>query len=119
MQGVTIVSSEPIMNSPTWLWAMIIFGIVFAFLFLMFAIISLEHDWYILKNIFLIFMICSFLTFIVGGFMRVSGCFDVYDHTKYFVKVSDETPLLEFNEKYEVLEQHGDLWEVKEIQEDN
>ena len=58
--------------------------------------------------------------FVLGtGVAKVKGEEQVYDHSEYFVTIDETVSFSEFNQKYEVIEQKGELYRVKERIEDD
>ena len=43
----------------------------------------------------------------------------VYDHSEYLVTIDETVSFSEFNQKYEVIEQNGELYRIKERVEDD
>lgn len=44
---------------------------------------------------------------------------EVYSHTEYLATIEETVPLIEFNQKYEIVEQIGELYRIKERVEDD
>lgn len=116
MQGVTIIASEEVIKNPDW---MFILPLVLGCVALIFCIVGIAANNTIIESIISGLVIVLLIGAIGILLVSIAHNPNIHDYTKYYITVSDETPMLEFNEKYEVLKQHGDLWEVKEILEDN
>ena len=43
---------------------------------------------------------------------------EVYSHTEYLATIEETVPAIEFNQKYEIIEQIGELYRIKERVED-
>lgn len=39
---------------------------------------------------------------------------EVYSHTEYLATIEETVPVIEFNQKYEIIEQMGELYRIKE-----
>lgn len=110
MEGITVLSENEIMNMPTWTLVITIIGfIIFAISFMIFAICSNK----IIQTIFAINSICCFIFYIFGLF-----CMTFIENPtgkyEYKVTISDEINLVEFNEKYEIINQEGLIYTIKE-----
>lgn len=78
------------------------------------TIASIEGNKFVF-SIFLIVSILSFISFITTVSFKITSCsITQYDHTEYQVTISDEVNLNEFNERYEIIEQNGKIYTIKE-----
>ena len=110
MEGVTILNTIEVMECT---WGFSIVGLIIAILSLLFLIGIIFS---IIKNEVII---TSFLSlFVVFGVVISTMCFgsvnEYFDHYKYQVIVDDSVSLIEFTEKYEILDQEGLIYTVKE-----
>ena len=62
-----------------------------------------------------IMMGCSFILFLIG--LPIDAATQIPDYTKYEVILDDSVSMNEFMNTYEVLEQRGQIYVVKEIEE--
>ena len=62
-----------------------------------------------------IMFICSFILFLIG--IPIDVMTQIPDYTKYAVTIDDSVSMSEFMNTYEILEQHGQIYIIKEIEE--
>ena len=112
MEGITILNQfvgEEILVSP---WAQVcylltIFGFFGVFVFSILTIATIESE-----KRFLIPLILAALCFAAGV---CTGLFGPYKNEIYYqVTISDEVNFNEFNEKYEIIEQNGLIYTIRE-----
>ena len=115
MNGVEILSSEQVASefAFNWIWFWIGFGIIFGMcMFLgIWHVATGECEWWLI-------LVCTFLG-IIGGAM--CGCVigDVgatptaYE-THYKVTIDDSVSMNDFLDKYEIIDQEGKIYTVKE-----
>lgn len=110
MEGVTILNTIEVMAST---WGFSIVGLIIAILSLLFLIGIIFS---IIKNEVIITSFLSLL--VVFGVIISTMCFgsanEYFDHYEYQVIVDDSVSLVEFTEKYEILDQEGLIYTVKE-----
>ena len=109
MNGVEILSSETIYNTILPEWCFIV-GIILMFIFFISTFICLAEDFN--TGIW----ICCILTI---GFMIFSGVGGMENknsihHIEYKATIDDSVSLNEFLDKYEILDQEGKIYTVKE-----
>ena len=109
MTGVEILSSETIYNTflpPWWLLVGLILGATFIIL-----AINLFIDYY---NISALICLILAITFIIVACL--SGIYDKnsINHIEYKVTIDDSVSMTEFMDKYEILDQEGKIYTVKE-----
>jgi Zn-dependent membrane protease YugP len=63
----------------------------------------------------IIMMGCSFIIFLIG--LPIDAMTQIPDYTKYEVILDDSVSMNEFMNAYEMLEQRGQIYVVKEIEE--
>lgn len=108
MEGITILNSEVIM-APHWgPIAMFIAGIVSIFFLLFLILLGFDSDG-ILNT--LIFSACIALIGFISSFI-----IQVPYYTSYEVILEDSVSMNEFLDKYEILDQRGQIYTVKEIE---
>ena len=109
MNGVEILSSETIYNTylPEWCIA-IGFMLMIAFVVLLAA--SLADGKTILSLIFIVLMIGSFSVMI---FSDTENKTDI-NYIEYKVTIDDSVSMNEFLDKYEIIDQEGKIYTVKE-----
>ena len=115
MDGITILSQSKIMITPNWTY---IITIIFFITFIVSMIITFSCHHNIIETIFGISSICCFILFIVGLF-----CMDFIEKPTgkytYKVTISDEVNFAEFNNKYEIIDQDGLIYTIKEKENNN
>lgn len=109
MNGVEILSSETIYNTilPEWciglgffLWVVLIAAIICTFL----------DGYNTLGCICLVMMISSIIVACLGGSKSKTNI----SHIEYKVTIDDSVSMNEFLDKYEILDQEGKIYTVKE-----
>lgn len=110
LDGVTELNVIHLMNSPWWVYVMILVPIVVVFI-LGIMLNRVQDNKY---NIFFgIFAMLCVLCVSVGGIFKSTGCFNkVYD-TQYEVIVDESVSHSEFRAHYEVIEQRNLIYVVK------
>lgn len=104
LQGVEILSQEviPIMKSHGWIFFI---GLVVAI---------------ILGLLFKLLINDDVVGYITYGIIIISWFYSIFiqtqtgEYTQYKVIISDTVNFVEFNDKYEILEQDGEIYTVKE-----
>lgn len=109
MNGVEILSSETIYNTilPEWCIA---FGFVLGMAFIVATIFTFLDGYNILGCICLVFMIASIVVACLGGTLSKTDI----NHIEYKVTIDDSVSMNEFLDKYEILDQEGKIYTVKE-----
>ena len=109
MTGVEILSSETIYNTilPEWCIAL---GFILGVTFIMATIFTFLDGYNILGCIYLVLMIASIVVACIGGSKSKT---DV-SHIEYKVTIDDSVSMNEFLDKYEILDQEGKIYTVKE-----
>lgn len=116
MTGVDILSSSEVGCNPEPMWGLSL--IIGGVLFFIFAIIGVTR-WckYIDFKEFIGFTLIGLL---FGGFMcafslEITNEFNYTDtQTQYKVTISEEVNFVEFNEKYEIIDQEGKIYTIIE-----
>ena len=109
MTGVEILSSETIYNTILPEYCLGI-GLGLAFIFIIAAVFCLVNERVVLAFICMSLVICSAI---------VCGLSDTYSktnisHIEYKVTIDDSVSMNELLDKYEILEQEGKIYTVKE-----
>lgn len=111
MSGVEILSSEVIYNSilPEWLFSV---GSILAMSCLILCIVFFVEGSEGASCISLCIMVCGILIAVFS----VTSDKDNINYIKYKVTISDEVSLNEFFDKYEIIDQEGKVYTVREIE---
>ena len=109
MIGVEILSSEIIYNTLLPEWCFIV-GTIFMFVALFGVFMCLAEDF--IPGVW----ICSILTAVLMIFTGVSGMADVSSihHIEYKVTIDESVSMIEFLDKYEILDQEGKIYTIRE-----
>lgn len=109
MNGVEILSSETIYNTilPEY-WLGI--GLGLGFLFVVFMAACFANGRIILGLICILLALGSGIIGSLGGTYSTTDI----DHTEYKVTIDDSVSMNEFLDKYEILDQEGKIYTVKE-----
>lgn len=114
MTGVKILATEEIATKHLYNWGafMICFIVILAVLFIAGVIISFkENNYHFVISFTIIGILFGTLpAFILGAAMGIPSEYT----TQYKVTISDEVQLNEFNERYEIIEQEGKIYTVRE-----
>jgi hypothetical protein len=115
IDGVTILTSEIVMTSCTGIniLSYIIFGL-FILGFISFLIGAIADNLGILQTGGSM-LICAFILFLIC--LPIDATTQIPDYTKYEVIIDDSVSMSEFVNTYEILEQRGQIYVVKEIEE--
>ena len=115
IDGVTVLASEVVMTSCTGIDIMfyIFLGLIVVG-FLSFLIGAIANSLGFLQT-GVIMLGCSFGLFLIS--LPIDAMTQIPDYTKYEVILDDSVSMNEFMNTYEVLEQRGQIYVVKEIEE--
>ena len=120
MTGVEILAENAIYITeyiPQFTWKVILsgsFGIVLA----LFALgMTIGDNDLFLPGIF-VTIIAGILICTSINLYKTDHSEEVYSHTEYLATIEETVPLIEFNQKYEIVEQIGELYRIKERIED-
>ncbi len=109
MNGVEILSTEIIYNTilPEFCIAI---GFLFATTFTVIAVVCLANEHYIVAIISALFITVSI---VIVGLSNTYSKTDI-NHIEYKVTIDDSVSMNEFLDKYEILDQEGKIYTVKE-----
>ena len=114
MRGVEILATEEVVTKTLYNWGAfaICFIIILAIFFIAGVIISFnENDYYFVILFTAIGLILGTVpSSIIGEGMGIPSEYT----TQYKVTISDEVQLNEFNERYEIIEQEGKIYTIRE-----
>lgn len=109
MTGVEILSQEVVYNTLLPEWCAVLGGLL-GLICVIVTFKCLDEEYNVAASIFTVLvLICTFL-FILGLIDNKNSI----DHIEYKVTISDEVSLTEFYEKYEIIEQDGKIYTVRE-----
>ena len=112
MTGVEILNEYAVYTTPLWVFVVIILAVIGAIIFVsaIDGCTSEAGEW--------ICLICGtlcILTLAVFGLLTAfDDYFKEYSHTEYKVTIDDSVSMNEFLDKYEILDQEGKIYTVKE-----
>ena len=116
MAGVEILAENAVYITeyvPQFTWKVVLtgsFGIVLA----LFALgMMIGNDELFLPGI-LITVLAAILIGVSINVYKTDNPEEVYSHTEYLATIEETVPLIEFNQKYEIIEQIGELYRIKE-----
>lgn len=108
MEGVTILSTGTAMLGLSWGAAILIGLVVFVFMFFIFSITMVDEPIeYLYAAIFALFIT-------IIGLIPIWASVDTTEVTEYKVIIDDSVQYVEFTEKYEVVDQEGEIYTVRE-----
>lgn len=109
MDGVVVLNTIEGVYCGTWVLVLTIIGILVGFGLTGF-LVERTVDWADIVSIplyFTVFMLCIAIGAFVGYGIEET-------ETHYEVTINDSVSMNEFNEKYEIIEQRGEIYTVKE-----
>lgn len=111
MEGIEILQTiEVVTHSDAWLGCIILFGVILvAFIF---AITN--NDIYDISTIVIGCILSIALVFSIIMYKRSAKM-----HTEYIVTIDQRVNVIEFFDKYEVIEHEDKLWRIKEKEKEN
>lgn len=111
MEGIEILQTmEVVTHTDAWLAAIILFGVIIvAFLFAVVSNEVYDISTIVIGCILAISLVCSVIMYKRSAKM----------HTEYIVTVDQSVNVVEFFDKYEVIEHEDKLWRIKEKENDN
>lgn len=122
MNGVEILNKIPVYGIAEWaLYTLVIIFTVIPLVFFIYAIVQVvkwhEHWLCIICNTFLGILVGLFISTLFVVFAEKTEI--AYDKNniesyKYQVVISDEVKFNEFNDKYEIIEQNGNIYTIQE-----
>lgn len=115
MDGITVLSQSEIMDTPTWTCVITMIGFLIFVISSMIAVICSQE---IIQIIFGINSICFFILFVFGLFC-VNFVENPTGKYTYKVTISDEVNFVEFDNKYEMIDQDGLIYTIKEKENNN
>ena len=120
MTGVEILAENAIYITeyiPQLTWKVVLAGSIGVVLAIFALGMIIGDDDLFLPGLFVTFLagvlICYSITIYKTGNSE-----EVYSHTEYLATIEETVPLVEFNQKYEIIEQIGELYRIKERAED-
>ena len=115
IDGVIVLASEIVTTSCA--GANIIFHIFLGLIILgfLFFLIGATANSLGFVQTGIIMMCCSFIIFVIG--LPIDAATQIPDYTKYEVILDDSVSMNKFMNTYEILEQRGQIYVVKEIKE--
>ena len=115
MNGVEILSSTTIYETDISIWPLIVFPIIGLSIGLILSIVTWVRYGFDGEFIWIIFGLtisCLFLGFVLT--LVTEHETDTVSHIKYKVTIDDSVSMNDFLDKYEILDQEGKIYTVKE-----
>lgn len=118
MNGIEILNEIPIYNIAEWALSTMCFILIGTpLLFFIYSIIQREGVGYTILNTICGFLIGLFITILFIIFTsktEIAYNKNSVQYYQYQVVISDDVKFKEFMEKYEILEQNGNIYTIKE-----
>ena len=113
MDGVTILSEMSVREVE--LWKVIIWGIVTA-VYVCYMILDHVEGWrYLSWPTRIVEIICTLMVFAIMSFVEIVFIYGYHTFkTEYKATIDDSVSFKEFNKRYEILSQDGDIYTVIE-----
>ena len=118
MTGVEILAAQEVATAFTfnWIASFICFGAIFTiFILIGFAMSVCFDDW---KQMIIGLIVGTLLGAVFGGIFGCGLKTPTKFENQYKVIISDEVSMNEFLERYEIIEQEGKIYTVREIEDD-
>lgn len=112
INGVTELNSIDVYTTPWWLAITLFISIVL----LVICAITMANIQKPSRSLVLVLGISAIILVVVVGALGIScsfGVFDEYSYTKYEVIVDDTVNVNDFNNTYKTIEQRGDIYVVR------
>jgi general stress protein CsbA len=112
MNGVEILNEYAVYTTQTWVMVVSVIAVIGGIILL---VMPANYEKDIFMWIHLIGMLICFATTLTLTCLDEStDCFKEYSHTEYKVTIDDSVSMNEFLDKYEILDQEGKIYTVKE-----
>lgn len=112
MTGVEILNEYAVNTTKEWVAVTIICSIIGTILFFVLTFSSMEDTVSIICCVLTI--LCMITAFVFGLIEDCTDWLKEYSHTEYKVTIDDSVSMNEFLGKYEILDQEGKIYTVKE-----
>ena len=112
MNGVEILSEYAVSTTPVWVTVVSILGMIGGIILVYIAEqrMSDTAGWIC----FTCAVLCFVTSFTLAILENSTDCFKEYSHTELKVTIDDSVSMNEFLDKYEILDQEGKIYTVKE-----
>lgn len=114
MEGITVLSQSNVYTITNIAIAHIFPGLIAAFLGSMIAIFLFEHNYNVAGVIVGLCGLVGLASLIAGTSMPQE-----FSHIQYKVLIGEEVNLVDFTEQYEILNQEGLIFTIKELEKEN
>ena len=114
MTGVEILATQEVATAFTfnWIASFICFGVIFTIFILVGVAMSIRFDdW---KQILVGLIVGTILGVVFGGVFSSGLKTPIEFENQYKVTISDEVPMNEFIERYEIIDTEGKIYTVRE-----
>lgn len=119
MDGITVLSQNEIMTYPAWGAIMFMISVLLLIVFIMIYVLNNSNKYYkIIGIIACTGAILSTICLCIGGVIANFKNIPTGKYT-YKVTISNEVNFVEFNNKYEVINQDGLIYTIKEREVEN
>lgn len=115
MEGIHILNQTEIMSTPSMWKTLVIIAIIASLLSLIFVVICEEYEWDIAQLGGITMLILSIICFLISFVVCI--CTINTEHTgryRYEVTVDDDITFDEIMDKYDVVEQRGEIWVLED-----
>ena len=113
MTGIEVLVAQEVVTESIFNWPMfwIVFGAISGLFILIGIILSLiDYDWSNLGVCIIGFIFGLFFGVVVGSALDIPTAYE----THYKVTISDEVSMNDFLEKYEIIDQEGKIYTIRE-----
>ena len=112
MTGVEILNEYAVYTNPVWVVVVSILGTIVGITSICIAANCMDNTttWIC----FTCTIVCFVMSFTLAMLENYTDCFKEYSHTEYKVTIDDSVSMNEFLNKYEILDQEGKIYTVKE-----
>lgn len=103
---IRVIAREEIKGVPTWYW---ILGIAFVLIAIATLLVFAKNN---LKGYCVLTMVVTILGIL---YFLAMPFIEVHKYDKVWIEVGDYIRIEDFEHRYQILKRHGNLWEVKVI----
>ena len=118
MDGITVLSQSEITTKPCWIWIFLFVSLFVIILGVVLATICASFNKKIGTKLGTVFTIFGIVLFFIDWLCGIIITVPTGKYT-YKVTISDEVNFVEFNNKYEIIDQDGLIYTIKEKESNN
>ena len=118
MDGITVLSQSEITTTPCWIWIFLLVSLFVIILGIVLVTICASFNKKIGTKLATIFTFLGIVLFFINWLCGIIITVPTGKY-EYKVTISDEVNFVEFNNKYEIIDQDGLIYTIKEKESNN